>query len=162
MRIAKRQEANRRCRQLTPRQAIFTSSLLGCATITEAARNAGYSEKNLAQSGHQALEVLRSKMPELMGEMGLTAQMLIEKYLVPLLSATTAKLFQYKGKITDCVIVPDNHTRLLALDMVFRLTGAYATRASTTAAGPGVKVIEIDVPRPDRTGLVTSTSSPQG
>ena len=59
--------------------------------------------------------------------------MLIEEYLVPLLSATTAKLFQYKGKITDCVIVPDNHTRLLALDMVFRLTGAYATRKSTTA-----------------------------
>ena len=93
-------------------------------------------------------------------EAGLTPRVLIEKYLVPLLSATTAKLFQYKGKITDCVVVPDNHTRLLGLDMVFRLTGAYATRESTTAAGPGVKVIEIDVPRPDRTGLVTSTSSP--
>jgi phage terminase small subunit len=75
MRIAKRRKANRRCRQLTPRQAIFTRSLLGGATITEAARNAGYSEKNLAQSGHQAFQVLRSKMPELMDEMELTAQM---------------------------------------------------------------------------------------
>jgi phage terminase small subunit len=40
-------------RQLTPRQVAFAEHLLESDTITEAARKAGYSDKNLSQSGHQ-------------------------------------------------------------------------------------------------------------
>jgi hypothetical protein len=38
------------------------------------------------------------KSPELMARLELTPQVLIEKHLVPLLSATKTKVFQYKGK----------------------------------------------------------------
>ena len=71
-----------------------------------------------------ALEALRSKMLELMDEAGLTHQVLIEKYLVPLFDATTTKFCTYKGKISDSVIVPDNHAQLRALDIALRLHGA--------------------------------------
>jgi hypothetical protein len=105
---------------------------------------AGYSEKNLAQSGHQAFETLRLRMPELMDEAGLTAQVLIEKYLVPLLSATTTKFCQYKGKFTDSITVPDNRTRLMAPDMVFKVGGAYTSNESPAVGEPGVRVVILD------------------
>jgi hypothetical protein len=72
--------------------------------------------KNLVQTGHQALKAIRMSMPELMDEAGLTAEVLIEKYLVPLFDATTTKFCTYKSKISDSVSVPDNHTQLRALD----------------------------------------------
>jgi phage terminase small subunit len=50
-------------KQSTPRQMAFAKNLLSGATITAAARNAGYSEKNLAQSGHQALKAIRLNVP---------------------------------------------------------------------------------------------------
>lgn len=134
-------------RKLTPRQLLFAKSLVKGTTITDAARNAGYSGKNLAQSGHQALKTVQSKMPELFEEAGLTPRVLIQKYLVPLLDATTTKFCQYKGRFTDSVIVADNHTRLLALDMAFRLIGAYATSESVTFPEPSIKVIVTDAPR---------------
>jgi hypothetical protein len=135
---------------LTPRQIAFTKHLLTGATITEAARKAGYSEKNLAQSGHQALQTIRLKGPELMARLELTPSVLIEKYLVPLLSATKTKFFQYKGKIIESRAVPDHHTRLMALDMAFRLMGAYASYESVPSAQAGVNVVIVDVPGPQQ------------
>src|SRR5260370_9991395 len=52
------------------RQVVLAKRLLDGATITDAARDAGYSEKNLAQSGHQALKAIRLSMPELLDEIG--------------------------------------------------------------------------------------------
>jgi phage terminase small subunit len=60
--------STRTTKQLTPRQLALAKNLLGGSTIAEAARKAGYSEKNLAQSGHQALKAMRLRMPELMDE----------------------------------------------------------------------------------------------
>ena len=144
------QKANR-CKELTPRQITFTKHLLTGATITEAARKAGYSERNLAQSSHQALQTIRLKCPELMARLELTPSVLIEKYLVPLLSATKTKFFQYKGKVIESRAFPDHHTRLLALDMVFRLMGAYApnqSRQSPAKGESGVRLVAVDAPRP--------------
>src|ERR1700674_999418 len=91
-----RQQAEVGTKQLTPRQVAFASNVLEGRTLTEAARRAGYSDKNLAQSGHQALKAIRLKLPELMDELGLTERTLIEKHLVPLLSATITKFFQHE------------------------------------------------------------------
>src|SRR5215471_5096166 len=121
------QMARQSCRQLTARQAVFVRSLVSGATVTQAARNAGYSGKNLAQSGYQALKTVQSKMPELMVEAGLTPKVIIEKYLVPLLSATSRKCLQHKGKFIYSRSFPDWRTRAIALDIVFRLWGAYRT-----------------------------------
>ena len=144
-------------RELTPRQITFTKHLLTGATITEAARKAGYSERNLAQSSHQALQTIRLKCPELMVRLELTPQVLIEKYLVPLLSATKTKFFLYKGKVIESRAFPDHHTRLLALDMVFRLMGAYAPNQSRQSPAKGVSGVRVvvDAPRPRKIGCLS-------
>jgi len=103
-------------KQLTPRQVALTKNLISGSTMTDAARKAGYSENNLAQSGHQALKAIRLRMPELMDDLGLTERTLLEKHLVPLLSANITKYFQHQGKVTDKRTVPDNDTRLRALE----------------------------------------------
>jgi len=146
-------------RELTPRQITFAKHLVTGATITEAARRAGYSEKNLAQSGHQVLKAVQLKMPELMVDAGLTAEVLIYKYLLPLLSATTKKCFHHNGKIIYSRAFPDYRTRVMALDMAFRLIGAYATGEPVSAANQGVKVIVMDGPRPLRP-VVTNVQTP--
>src|SRR5260370_9156456 len=70
MRTAKCRKTDRTCRQLTPRQVVLAKRLLDGAAITDGARDAGYSEKNLAQSGQQALKAIRLSMPELLDEIG--------------------------------------------------------------------------------------------
>jgi hypothetical protein len=144
---------------LTTRQVALTKNLLSGTTITEAARRAGYSEKNLAQSGHQALKAIRLRMPELMDDAGLSERVLIEKYLVPLLSAKDTKYFQHRGKITDKRTVPDNDTRLRALETAFELRGSYPSTYREDPAQTGVKVIVVDVPRPQR-GVVMPDIGP--
>jgi hypothetical protein len=156
MRTAKCQKAGQACKQLTPRQMVLTKCLLDGATITDAARDAGYSEKNLAQSGHQALKAICLSMPEVLDEIGLTERALIEKHLVPLLFATTTRFFQYGGKVTGKRIVADNDARLRALDMALRLRGTFAAADLKLAEPTGVKVIIMDVPRPPRTAAIAS------
>jgi hypothetical protein len=138
---------------LTPRQIAFARNVVKGTTITEAARKAGYSEKNLAQSGHQALKAIRLRAPELMDDLGLSLEALIEKHLVPLLSATTTKHFQYKGKVKQARKSPDNAARLRALDMAFLLLGAYPRTDLRLEEPKGVEVIIVDVPRPDRSAI---------
>jgi len=65
------------------------------------------------------------KVPALMKRLGLTNEVLIEKYLVPLLSANTTICIREKGKARRVSIL-DYGTRQRALDMAFRLSGAYA------------------------------------
>src|SRR5947199_97521 len=115
--VAKRVSRARKILQCTPRQLEFAKNLLESNTITEAARRAGYSDKNLAQSGHQALKAIRLRMPEVMDDLGLTDRHLIEKHLVPLLSATTTKFFQHEGRVRQSRRIADNDARLKALDI---------------------------------------------
>ena len=148
--MAKSIEKVRMNKQLTPRQVAFAKHVLKGGTITEAARRAGYSDKNLSQSGHQALKAIRLRMPELMDDLGLTDTALIEKHLVPLLSAKTTKYFQRQGRVEQKREVADNDARLKALDMAFKLKGAYTSADSKPDASQGVRLIVLDIPRPSR------------
>jgi hypothetical protein len=56
-------------------------------SFSEAAIAAGYSEKNARQSGYQAMQQLRGRVPDLMDKHGLSEDTLIDKYLRPLLEA---------------------------------------------------------------------------
>jgi hypothetical protein len=162
--MATPKQPNQGRKRLTPRQAALAKNLLNGATITDAARNAGYSEKNLAQSGHQALKAIRLSMPELMDEIGLTERALIEKHLVPLLSATTTKYFQHHGKVKQKRQVADNDARLRALDVALRLRGSYAPKGPEAAEAVRVRVLVLDVPRPDRSAFLPKQQpvSPSG
>ena len=65
------------------------------------------------------------KAPTLMNRLGLTNEVLIEKYLIPLLSANMTICIREKRK-TRRVRILDYGTRQRALDMAFKLSGAYA------------------------------------
>ena len=106
-------------------------------TVGEAARDAGYSDKNPDQSGYQALKIAKKKVPELMDIYGLSPAALIEKYLAPALEATETKFFQKDGKITDEADVVAWGPRIQALDIAFNLGGSYP---QTGKNGNGVAV----------------------
>lgn len=97
-------------------------------TLGQAAIQAGFSEKNAAQSGYQCFKVIEAKFPQILERMGLTDSSIIDRYLRPALEATETKFFSFKGEIQDEreVIAWDVRTR--ALDMLFQLKGSYAPK----------------------------------
>jgi len=143
---AKKREAKK---PLTLRQSRFAKEFMKSRTLGEAAIKAGYSPKHARKCGHQALQALRNKnVPEIMSELGLSVPVLIDEYLRPLLKATETKFAQDDGKFSDYIDVENLDVRDRALDKAFRLHGAYAPKDPKEAAQFGVKVVIIDVPRP--------------
>jgi hypothetical protein len=156
--MAKR-SSGRGNKQLKPRQMAFVKNLADGMTITAAARSAGYSRKCPGQSGYQALQNLKLRMPELLDRLGLSDVALIEKHLKPLLSARTTKFFQYRGKVTGKRLVLDNDARLRALELAFKLKGSFVEVNPKLAEDKDVRVIIMDAPRPPRP--VASAASTQ-
>jgi len=116
----------------------------------EAAVAAGYSEKNARQSGYQAMEQLRGRVPDLLDLHGLSEGTLIDKYLRPLLEAEDTIFFQKDGKVRQRVKVPALSIRHSALRTAFELHGSYAPRLHDNKAqdGPPIRFV-MDLPRPD-------------
>ena len=135
-----------------PRQQKFVRELAKGKSLAQAARDAGYSEKNANQSGYQALAQLRGRVPELLERHGLGEEVLIDKYLLPLLDAEETKFFpigiKMKGKTVYQVNVQALGIRHAALRTCFELHGSYAPRDPREAANLGVKIINVDIPRP--------------
>lgn len=75
------------------------------ANLTDAAIEAGYSSRNPGQSGSQALRQIRGRVPDLLERHGLGEEVLIEKYLKPLLEAQETVFFQKDGKVRQQVNV---------------------------------------------------------
>jgi Terminase small subunit len=143
---AKKREAKK---PLTVRQSRFARAFMKSRTLGEAAIKAGYSPKHARKCGHQALQALRNKnVPEIMSELGLSVPVLIDEYLRPLLKATETKFAQDDPKFSDYIDVENLDVRDRALDKAFRLYGAYAPKDPKEAAQFGIKVVIIDVPRP--------------
>jgi hypothetical protein len=140
--------ASRKRRGLTYKEQVLIRNVASGKNISQSALAAGYSAKHPGQSGWQALQNIRLKMPELLDQHGLTDSMLIEKHLKPLLRAKETKFFQHKGKVTDSRQVPANAIRLNALDLTFRLKGSYAAPSGESPERRFVQVIVLDVPRP--------------
>jgi hypothetical protein len=79
---------------------------------------------------------------------GYSIPVIIEKHLAPKLYAKTTKLAIDDGKFTDFVDLEDHGTQMQAIDMMLKMHGAYAPKDPKEAAQFGVKVVIIDVPRP--------------
>jgi len=94
------------------------------------------------------LQGIRLRVPEILDQAGYSVSVLIEKHLAPKLTSTTTKLAVEKGEFTDHVELEDHDTQLKAIDMMLRMHGAYAPKDPKEAAHFGVKVVVIDVPRP--------------
>jgi hypothetical protein len=114
--------------------------------LAQAAIAAGYSPKNASQSAHQALASL--KVPDMLNNAGYSIPVIIEKHLTPKLYAKTTKLAIDDGKFTDFVDLEDHGTQMQAIDTMLKMHGAYAPKDPRELAQFGVKVVIIDVPRP--------------
>jgi len=112
-------------KRMTSKQQRLLVSLSKGQTQKQAALNAGYSPKNARQSAHQAIKYIRLRAPEAMDQAGLTMTVLIDKYLRPQLKSKETKFFAQRGIVTDRRDLPDNGARNAALDMAFKLQGAY-------------------------------------
>jgi hypothetical protein len=132
-------------RKPNPRQQNFVRELASGKTLTQAAKNAGYSDKNPAQSGYQALAQLRGRVPELLERHGFGEEVLIQKYLLPLLEAEETKFFKDGAKRINVEALTILHA---ALRTAFELHGSYAPRDPKEAAQYGVRIIRVDIPRP--------------
>ena len=138
--------------KLTPRQEKFARGLAAGKTLTASAKDAGYSSKNPGQSGYQALAQMRGRVPDLLAQHGIGEEVLIEKYLIPLLNAEETKFFPAglgppRRKVYR-VNVQDLGIRHSALRTAFELHGSYAPRDPKEAAQYGVRIIRVDIPRP--------------
>jgi hypothetical protein len=88
-------------------------------TYAQAAVAAGYPQKNARQSGFQAMEQIRGRIPDLMDKYGLSEDTLIDKYLRPLLDAKETVFFQKDGKVRQRVNVAALGIRLSSLRTTF-------------------------------------------
>jgi len=126
MAIAKRKREGRDKPSLTPKRVKLIKNLKKGMTITDAARDAGYSVKAPGQAGWHALQAIQQRMPEVLDRAGLTDEALVEKHLKPLLNATETKFFAFQGEVHETRTVPALSIRKDALDLTFRLKGSYA------------------------------------
>lgn len=140
---------------LRPRQRKFVQALAnGANSLGQAAIEAGYSDKNPRQTGSQVLKGIQAKMSDILDRHGLTDDVLIDKYLRPLLSANIVRAFAPQGKVIYSKKMADNDTRRQTLDMAFKLKGAYSPKteeeARLTQHFTGPTVIVLDIARPNR------------
>jgi hypothetical protein len=143
-------KSNRPKKDLSSRQHAFLKAYAKGKTLKQAAIEAGYSKKNADQSGYQALKAIKVRAADLMDEMGLTDQVLIENYLVPLLDAKETKFFNEGKQRINVAALGIRHA---ALDTAFKLRGSYAPRDPRAAEQFGNQVIIVDIPRPPRNAI---------
>lgn len=130
-------------RKLTQKERALVKALPEAKSQSEAAITAGYSPKNPDQSAYQALESIRKKMPELMDELGLTDTALIQKYLVPGLSASKFDRVKFLGAFGAEREDPDWGNRHHYLQTALKLRGHLghdSEGGDTQSAGGGITV----------------------
>jgi len=115
-------------RSFTPRKLRLAQNLASgkFRSNYQAAIAAGYAPGATAKdAARRVLKEMQEFYPETLAELGLTPEAIILNCLVPALNATDRRDFVYKGIIKQGPEHPAWHTRLTAVDMVFKITGAY-------------------------------------
>jgi hypothetical protein len=129
-------------RRLTPRRVKFVEQLVLGKSLTDAAKEAGYSKAYPGQAGHQALEQIQKNAPELLAKHGLTDDVLIEKYLIPQMNAEKTEFFPYtkrgQRKLLSVNVV-DWRARDAGLEKAMKIRGLYVKEAENT--GPTFSVV---------------------
>ena len=116
----------RRSRPLTSKQRTYFKLLCKGMPATQAARRAGYSAKNPAQSAYQAWQSIRERLQIALFEVGLTPEGLIHKHLLPALNAMETEFAKFNGRITETREVIAWGPRLRAMELVCELGGYFA------------------------------------
>ena len=112
--------------QMTPKQWRAYQGYMATGTLLGAASYVGkYKNKNSAEAAaHRLLHepAVQSAMAKALREAGLDEDF-VAKNLKKLAEATKTLFFHYKGKITQKIVVPDNHIRLQALKLAGKWLG---------------------------------------
>jgi hypothetical protein len=151
--------------RMKARDRIFVKKMAEGATQTDAAIAAGSKSKRPDDAGHRIMKRIQESGAgtSLLERFGLTDEVLITKYLLPLLKATRTEFFQFEGRVSDSREVPDNTTRRIALEMAFKIKGLFKTDGDEPKTG--VRVILIDrnmrPPRPPAITIPTLSESSQ-
>lgn len=132
--------------RLNSRERRLLKRLIAGDSLSKAGLAAGYSEKAPKQGAYQAFQSIKRKIPDIMERIGFSNAELVTKYLRPALEAMETEFAKEKGKITDSVDVVAWGPRLQALDMAFKLTGAYAEPTPSNINNNFL--IMMDAPRP--------------
>jgi hypothetical protein len=136
-------------KRLSPRQAKSIHARAQGNSQAKSAIIAGYSSKNPDQTGHQVMEGLRGRVPDLLDRVGLSEETLIGKYLVPLLEWEETVFFQKDGRVKEERKVADGSIRHSALRTAFELHGSYSPKMyDNKGSGPGLTLV-FDPPRPN-------------
>jgi len=97
--MASNKSDGRKRKELSPRQMKLIKARAEGKTYAQAALAAGYPERNARQSGFQAMQQIRGRVPNLLDRQGLSEETLIDKYLRPLLDAKETVFFRKDGTL---------------------------------------------------------------
>lgn len=149
-------------RKLTPRRVKFVEQLVLGNSLAGAARKAGYSPKQANKSGHQALAQIQKIAPDLLAQHGLTDDVLIDNYLLPLMNAERTEFFPYtkrgQRKLLSVNVV-DWRTRDAGLDKAMKIRGLYIKEAENK--GPSFSVVIINAANRPNWSQMKRANAPQ-
>ena len=150
-------------RRLTPQRVKFVEQLVLGNTLADAARKAGYSPKNAKESGYQALKQIQKAAPELLASHGLTDDVLIHDYLLPLMNAEKTEFFPYTKRGQRKVLsvnVIDWRARDAGFDKAAKIRGFYVKEQENQ--GPQFSVVIINAQnRPPWSQMRRANTPPQ-
>jgi hypothetical protein len=74
-----KKKAKQTPKNLTRRESVLLENIRAGKTISDAARQAGFSKKWPGQAGSQAFENIQKKMPTILDDLGLTYEAIIKE-----------------------------------------------------------------------------------
>ena len=126
----------------TNRQRLLVKGLAKGKTQRQAAIDAGYTTKHPDVAAHQALQQIAKTQPTLLERHGLSDDVLIKKYLVPLMRAERSVFAVSEGEFTDERKRPDWSARKDGLDISMKIRGLYVKEREDS--GPQFTVLIIN------------------
>jgi hypothetical protein len=130
--MVKKTTTKRRKPRRNPMRTKLIREMAKGKSLTVAAKEAGYGSP---QAASMSLRRARETMPDLMDRVGFTDEVLIQKYLSPLLDAKKTLYFQNGGIVMDKREVPALDIRQSSLDMAFRLKNKYPNKLEIEHSG---------------------------
>lgn len=111
-------------KNLSVKQIKFMASLEGGSTITKAALDAGYSDKNPGQSGWSALRNIRASLARAADKLGFSPEIYFEKVLYPGMFAMKTERAFFMGSKTFEATEPDYANRAKFAALTAKVFGA--------------------------------------
>ena len=145
--------------EFSPGEVAFMRGLAAGKTIALAYKDACGAGIDPNHSGWQALRNIKRRAPEVMDELGLTMESLIRD-LNDMRQATETKVFCNKGDVIYSDPLVAWEPRRAALDMGFRIHGAYAKPEADTVVQQltQIKIIIEDVSREGMVKILEQTN----